>query len=364
MAFAIGTGTSKARAYVAFALMILTSLPAAAQTSAAAQTRPGTGTVAVDAPMFLLPDAARTPLTTIPAGTVVRVLQKEGDFYQIVFRDPYLGDRTGYIQAASIRLDNAPLPGTPASRPPAPGPPQRSATPPTPRRPQHPPRAPWAQRGDYHVYGLYQSTSNAFTATTVLTRNAEQGSVTTSYEAGRPPVLDLGARGWTSRNVAVGASITWLSQHTNGAIAATVPHPFFFNRLRPVSGVGSDLPREEIALHLEVSGVVPIGRVLQASVFAGPSYFHLKQGIVDEVGLNETYPYDTATFASATTADVSKSAFGFNAGFDVSAKVARRIALGVTARYSRANAKLPDSAEGVTVRVGGLQVGAGVRFGF
>jgi hypothetical protein len=365
MAFAMGTATLKIRVYVMFALAMGVSLPAAAQTGAVAQTRPGTATVAVDAPMFLLPDAARTPLTTIPAGTVVRVLGREGDWYQIIFRDQFLGDRTGYVQATSIRLDNPVLPRTPAITLPAPGAPQRSAArPPAPTPPQHP-LAPWAERGDYHVYALYQSTSNAFTATTTLTRNVEQGSVTTSYGGSHSLGLDLGARARVARHVAVGGSVTWLSQKTSGDVSATVPHPFFFNALRQVSGVGTDLPREEIAAHGEVSALVPIGRVLQAAVFAGPSYFHLQQGLVLDVAVNETYPYDTATFASATTTDVSKSAFGFNAGVDVSARIAGHVGVGVTARYSRATVKLPASdTEDVAVRGGGLQIGGGIRFGF
>lgn len=353
------------RAFVMFMLVAFASVPVVGQTNAAAQPRRGTGTVTVDAPMFLLPDATRTPLTTIPAGTVVRLLNRDGDWYQVIFHDAYLGDRTGFVGASSIRADNAPLPGASAPRPAAPVAPPRNATAPPRRTPPRHPLAPWAERGDYRVYGLYQSTSNAFSATTTLTRNVEQGSVTTSYGAGRPPVLDIGARGLAAPHVAVGGSVTWMSQHTSGDVSATVPHPFFFNAPRQVSGVGTDLPREEVAVHLEVSGLVPIGRAMQLAVFAGPSYFHLQQGLVVDVAVNETYPYDTATFASATTAEVSKSKLGFNGGFDVSARIARRIGVGFTARYSRVDVALPATAtEDVTVRVGGLQIGAGVRFGF
>jgi hypothetical protein len=156
-----------------------------------------------------------------------------------------------------------------------------------------------------------------------------------------------------------------MSQHTNGDVSATVPHPFFFNAFRRVSGVGTDLAREEIAVHLEVSGLMPIGQAVQLAVFAGPSYFHLKQGLVTDVAVNETYPYDAATFANATTTEVFRSKLGYNAGLDVSGRIARHLGVGFTARYNRASVRLPATAtEDVTVRVGGLQVGGGVRFGF
>jgi hypothetical protein len=178
---------------------------------------------------------------------------------------------------------------------------------------------------------MYQATSNAFSATTTLTRNVEQGSVTTSYAAVRPPALDIGGRAMAARHLAVGA----------------------------------DLPRQEVAVHGEVSRLVPIGRAVQLAVFAGPSYFHLRQSLVIDVTANETYPYDTATFASATTVEASRSKFGYNAGLDVSGRIARRVGVGFTARYSRARVQLPATAtEDVTVRVGGLQLGGGVRFGF
>jgi hypothetical protein len=366
MAFSTHTVRLKIRTCLMFLLVAFTSLLASAQNRAAAQTRrPGTGTLTVDAPIFLLPDATRTPFATLTAGTVVRLLTREGDWYKVIFRDSFLGDRTGYVLAMSIRVGDPPSPGAPESRPPASGAPQRSVTTPPSRTPTRQALAPWAERGDFRVYGMYQATSNAFSATTTLTRNVEQGSVTTSYAAVRPPALDIGGRAMAARHLAVGAAVTWMSRDTRGDVSASLPHPFFFNALRSVSGVAADLPRQEVAVHGEVSRLVPIGRAVQLAVFAGPSYFHLRQSLVIDVTANETYPYDTATFASATTVEASRSKFGYNAGLDVSGRIARRVGVGFTARYSRARVQLPATAtEDVTVRVGGLQLGGGVRFGF
>ncbi len=75
--------------------------------AAAGQVLNGTGILLTNAPLFLLPDANRTPLATLPAGTAVRVVAKEGDWYKVIHHDSFLGDRTGYIQAASIRVELA-----------------------------------------------------------------------------------------------------------------------------------------------------------------------------------------------------------------------------------------------------------------
>jgi hypothetical protein len=317
--------------------------------------------------MFLLPDANRTPLTTLQVGTVVRVLAKEGDWYRVIFRDPYFGDRTGYVQAANMRVDAPPSPpaSAPARTPPITAAPRQDAS----RAPARPVRrltlAPWAERGEIWVNGLYQATSNAFTATTTITRNVEPGSVTTSYGAGRPPILEFGGRAIAARNLTIGAAVTWLSQSTDGAVSASIAHPFYFNAPRTVSGVAAEGPREEIAIHGEVAGLVPIGRAVQLAVFAGPSYFHLKEGLVVDVNVAEAYPYDTATYVSATTVNVTEWQVGFNAGVNMAARVSKHVGVGVIARYSRASVELPASAtENVTVRAGGLQAGGGIRFGF
>jgi hypothetical protein len=335
--------------------------------TASAQTGEGRGVLTVRAPMFLLPDANRIPLTTLQVGTVVRVLAKEGDWYRVVFRDPYFGDRTGYVQAANMRVDvpPSPPPSARAPEPPITAAPRQNPTP-APARPVH--RlilAPWAERSEIWVNGLYQATSNAFTATTTVTRNVESGSVTTSYGAGRPPVLEFGGRAIAARNLTIGAAVTWSTQTTDGAVSATIPHPFYFNAPRTVSGVAAGGSREEIVIHGEVAGLVTIGRAVQLAVFAGPSYFHLKQGLVVDVNIAEAYPYDTATFVSATTVDASEWQIGFNAGVNVAVRVSKRVGVGVIARYSRASVELPASAtENVTVRAGGLQAGGSIRFGF
>src|SRR5438093_1408744 len=101
----------------ALPLFVLTAATAAAQS----QGTSGTGVVVNATPMYLLPDATRTPMVTLPAGTQLRVITKEGDWYRVVFRDRYLGERTGYVLAANIRFEAAAPDTAPAARTPMPG---------------------------------------------------------------------------------------------------------------------------------------------------------------------------------------------------------------------------------------------------
>jgi hypothetical protein len=51
------------------------------------------------APIFLLPDATRTPLILAKDGSVITVLEIDKDWLHVEFQDPQFGTRTGYIQS-------------------------------------------------------------------------------------------------------------------------------------------------------------------------------------------------------------------------------------------------------------------------
>jgi hypothetical protein len=131
---------------------------------------------------------------------------------------------------------------------------------------------------------------------------------------------------------------------------------------RVVEGESPDVARTETAAHVQLFyEMAPKGK-WRTRFFAGPSYFRVEQELVREVTVNETYPYDTATFESALTRRADGSGVGFNAGADVSWLFSRRTAVGLLLRYARAAVDLngPESRN-VSTDGGGLQVGAGLR---
>ena len=62
------------------------------------------GIILEPAPVYLLPDAKRTPLKTLETGTRIRFLKQQGDWVQIEFPDRQLGPRIGWIQSRFVRL--------------------------------------------------------------------------------------------------------------------------------------------------------------------------------------------------------------------------------------------------------------------
>ena len=66
-------------------------------------------TVTAIAPIYLLPDANRSPLRTAAVNTTLRVLEGKGEWFKVEFRDPQYGLRQGYVLARNVRLHSAAL---------------------------------------------------------------------------------------------------------------------------------------------------------------------------------------------------------------------------------------------------------------
>ena len=97
------------------AFVLLLAMPPQIQSAADAEQ----AIVTAAAPIFLLPDTARTPLRTVPVNTPLKIVADEGEWVQVEFRDPEFGRRVGYVQRQFVRLVK------PAATP---APPQPAAT--------------------------------------------------------------------------------------------------------------------------------------------------------------------------------------------------------------------------------------------
>ena len=168
------------------------------------------------------------------------------------------------------------------------------------------------------------------------------------------------------RYLGVGIGVTRYSKSTPVAFSASVPHPFFFNRARSVSGDISDLDREELAVHVQARGTFAPTRSVQVIVFGGPSFFTVKQGVVNDFEVIETYPYDTATFSRALSTTVDESKVGFNVGGDVGYFFTRQVGVGGSVQWAATtiDAPAPNGTGTFEIKAGGVQAGLGVRFRF
>lgn len=239
------------------------------------------------------------------------------------------------------------------AKPPQPGPP----------RPAPPPAI---DRIYISVNGAFQTAGDDFGENVTFTENAESGTFSTDYDVKSGPAFNISVGAGLWRNIGVGVGVTRFSKNTPTAINASVPHPFFFNRPRTVDGEVAGIKREELAVHVQARATfVPTDRI-QAVVFAGPSFFSVKQGIVNDFEITETFPYDTASFSRGITTEVDESKVGFNVGADVGFFFTRQVGVGGSVQWAGTTIDAPASGGTGTfeIKAGGFQAGAGLRLRF
>ena len=241
---------------------------------------------------------------------------------------------------------------------------------PTQAKPAQPRPAPRAAQPTDRIYisinGAFQTGAEDFGETVSFLENAENGTFSTEYNVESGPALNISAGATIWRNIGVGVGVTRFSHSTPISLTASVPHPFFFNRARPISGDIGGLKREELAVHVQARANFTPSPKIQAVLFGGPSFFSVNQGIVNDFEISETYPYDTATFSGGVTTTVDESNVGFNVGADVGYFFTRQIGVGGSVQWSGTTIDMPASGGTGTfeLKAGGLQAGGGLRLRF
>jgi hypothetical protein len=214
--------------------------------------------------------------------------------------------------------------------------------------------------------GGYQASSVTFDDTRAESLHAETASWTADYnvEPGQSVDAAAGVRLW--RNLAVTVGMSRFTESRAAAVSGEIPHPFFFNQPRSVSGETQALKHAERAVHIDAGWIISATDRLQLTLFGGPSFFSVERDLLENIEYADSYPYDDAAYSGAIIRSVSQSRIGLNAGADVSYFVTETIGFGAGVRFSRAQAELPSPATGnaVPVELGGAHASVGLRLRF
>lgn len=207
--------------------------------------------------------------------------------------------------------------------------------------------------------------SQGFSETRNETLYAETFTWTADYSVETGLAFEVGA-GWRVwRALFLGATYSRFHDSRRAAVTGSVPHPFFFNQPRQISGESAALAHDEDGVHVSAYWIVPAARRLEISVFGGPSIIAVSRDLIRAVEYTEEYPYDEATFSVAPAGDARKTGFGAHGGVDVTWLVNPQVGVGGTLRYSRATVDLPTPVGGsAAVDAGGLQAVFSVKFRF
>ena len=223
-----------------------------------------------------------------------------------------------------------------------------------------------AQTGGWVSFnGATQATATTFTENVGFIEFHEDADFDADYAVGTGPVFDGGAGVRLVNGIGFGVAVSRFERLDPVSLDARIPHPFFFDRPRSLTGSEPDLTRLETAVHVEVRWYESLSDTVELAVFGGPTLFNVQQDLVTAIGYDHAYPYDEASLASATTAAASASAIGFHAGADIGFFFSETVGLGALIRYSGGSVDLPGEGETmVPIDTGGFHIGGGLRLRF
>jgi hypothetical protein len=192
----------------------------------------------------------------------------------------------------------------------------------------------------------------------------ETGRLTVASEVSSGAVLDFGVGARVTGNWTLGANFHRTSSTDEAAVSGAAPHPLFFDRPRAFSTTIADLKRSEQALHLSVGYRVPVNEKFDVHVYAGPTQFRYSQEVVGGVVITDT-PSFGITYETARR---KRNAWGGHVAADFSYALYQAdttsFRLGAFVRYAGASSDLELISSSVSTKLGGVQVGGGLRVRF
>jgi hypothetical protein len=178
------------------------------------------------------------------------------------------------------------------------------------------------------------------------------------YESGG--LFDIGAEALIFGDLGVGVHFTRTAGDGSAAVAAQIPDELFFDRLRAATATVEGLDHTENAVHVQVLYRFAASPKLDVTVGLGPTFYSVKQELINNVDVVEPTPTITPQVVEA-----SDSPIGVNVGADITYMVNQRIGAGVLLRYAAGSADFTTPGGGaIGLDVGGFQFAAGVRVRF
>jgi len=186
------------------------------------------------------------------------------------------------------------------------------------------------------------------------------------YESAQGPLFDAGTGVRLTNNLGAGVTLSWLERSRSGSFELLVPSPIVANRPLDLAGSVGGLKRSELGIHIQGLYALGLGPRTRLMLSGGPSVFAIRQDLVRSIEFEKLPGFTGLTFHDALIAEGEETAIGFNAGADLTWRMATRVGIGAIIRYTRGTATFDPGAESgvnrsIEVRAGGLQVGGGVR---
>jgi hypothetical protein len=214
------------------------------------------------------------------------------------------------------------------------------------------------------INGLRGNDTLQFADTNQFELFKEPAQIESIYSDPRSQGYELGIQYRVAGPFALGATVQRFENDRSASYTASLPHPFFFDRFRELTGTASGLSHEEMAVHLDAVVTKTWGPVTLEG-FGGPSWFRTRSEVLVDVLYDETFPYNEVAFRGVEGRIVESQPIGYNVGVSATFRVASIFGVDLGVRYSEAQSKLLlDEGRELNLEAGGLSFGAGLRFLF
>ena len=177
--------------------------------------------------------------------------------------------------------------------------------------------------------------------------------------------FDVGASLRVWRRLALGATFTQFTHSDPTVVTGRVPHPFFTDQFRVAPVQLLQLEHRERMTHLQVLWTQPVWDRLDLTLSFGPSLVEVTQGVVTGLELSEVAaPYTSIRVEAVTASEQVVNSVAGHLGVDATYMITPQIGAGFFLRYVVGSADIPTLDGDVSVDIGGVQTGAGIRVRF
>ena len=215
----------------------------------------------------------------------------------------------------------------------------------------------WTDKGFASISAGLQIGTSDITSTQTFELYGEEASLTSAQDV-KGGILFDGQFGWrVTRNLAIGAGVSFVQGKSDAAITGSIPDPAFFDSPRTVSATATDLTHRETWFAGLLTWVMPMTDKIDVFISGGPAFVQVQQELPTGATITEPGP----SLSDVAVTKFNESGIGFVVGADIRYMVTGRIGLGVMAKFAAASV---DLTEDTKVDAGGFQLGGGLRIKF
>ena len=229
-------------------------------------------------------------------------------------------------------------------------------------------QSPLTGRLDLHVNFGYQVSSEELRERNEFQAYGETARVEAVHDIAGGQLFDGGGHVNVWRQLSVGASFSQTEGTDDTTLTGTVPHPLRRGADRTLDTDPRSLTHREKATHVHVGWLVPLPDIekLDLRVMGGPTYFNLTQTAVGGVTISEAGgpPFEAVRVDGVVTGEVVKNGWGGHVAVDIRYLLSPNVGLGGFVRFAGGTIDVPVGDRAVTLSVGGLQAGGGLRVKF